>query len=361
MGIWNTLIVQPISWVLLKLYEFFGSYGLAIILFTLIMKVILLPFTMKGKRGMVQQQRLQPKIKALEQQYKTNQKKYQEEVQKLYEKEGVSPMSGCLWTLLPWPIFIALYDAVRRPLTVMMRLLETQVRDIAALPVISEQMAQNGIVLDTAITNNQIPLAQIISQNIDAVRAAFPDLTNLIPIDFRFLGLDLSLTPSFTNINPVVILPILAAILSLASVLISQRTSGLKVEGAAGASSKFMYLLSPVMTIWIGFMWPAAMSLYWVANSVFGAIQDIILGKHYNRVFDKLDIEREKKEAERKRIEKERKAELARRRAEEPSPATSNKKKYKKKKTLPPPGQISGSDSDGADTVPPGAEATGEE
>jgi YidC/Oxa1 family membrane protein insertase len=113
-------IAKPFGVLLMWLYEFFGNYGLAVIVFALLVKLILLPFQMKSKRGMMQTSRLQPRLKELEKKHGANKTKYNEEVAKLYKEEKVSPMSGCIWSLIPFPILIALYQAIRYPLTIMM-------------------------------------------------------------------------------------------------------------------------------------------------------------------------------------------------------------------------------------------------
>ena len=113
-------IAKPFGMLMLWLYERVGNYGVAVILFALIVKLILLPFQMKAKRGSIQQTRLQGRIKEIEKKHGANKQKYNEEVQKLYREEGVNPMSGCIWSLIPFPILIALYQAIRFPITIMM-------------------------------------------------------------------------------------------------------------------------------------------------------------------------------------------------------------------------------------------------
>ena len=102
------------------LYEFTKNYGIAVFLFALVVKVVLLYFSAKSKKSMMRQTRLNPYLKELEARYEGNKQKYQEEVAKLYKEEGINPMGGCLWSLLPYPILLALYRAIRFPITIMM-------------------------------------------------------------------------------------------------------------------------------------------------------------------------------------------------------------------------------------------------
>src|SRR5574344_1455406 len=127
-------ICVPFAWLLRIFYTMTGSYGLALVLFTLAVKIVLLPFQLKSKRSMVRMSRFQPKIQEIQKKYANNQQKANEELQRLYTEEGINPMSGCLWSLLPFPILIALYSIIRQPLSRFM-LLKTEtveaIRDLA--------------------------------------------------------------------------------------------------------------------------------------------------------------------------------------------------------------------------------------
>lgn len=121
MSLWD-IIVWPFARLLEILYNWTDSYGLAIILFALVVNLILLPFMAKSKKGMMKTTRIQPQLKELEKKHRGNQQKYQQEVMKLYKEQGASPTSGCLWSLIPFPILIALYSVIRQPLGSMMGL-----------------------------------------------------------------------------------------------------------------------------------------------------------------------------------------------------------------------------------------------
>ena len=109
-----TAILQVFGTFLLWLYKICGgSYALALIVFTLLTKVILFPLSYKGKKGMMQMNTMQAEMARLQKQYGNNRVKYNEEVQKLYEREGVNPMSGCLPMLLQWPILFCMFYAMR--------------------------------------------------------------------------------------------------------------------------------------------------------------------------------------------------------------------------------------------------------
>ena len=101
-------ICVPFAWILRTFYELTGSYGWALVLFTLVVKLITLPFQMKSKKSMMRMNLFQPKMKEIQTKYANNPQRMNDEMQMLYAQEGVNPMSGCLWSLLPFPILLAL-------------------------------------------------------------------------------------------------------------------------------------------------------------------------------------------------------------------------------------------------------------
>ncbi|MBO6092954.1 MAG: YidC/Oxa1 family membrane protein insertase, partial [Oscillospiraceae bacterium] len=114
------IITWPFAKLMVWLYRLTGSYGWAVILFALIVNLILTPFMGKSKKATMKTTRLQPKIQEIQRRHEGNQQKLNEEMQKLYREEGINPMSGCLWSLIPFPILIALYSVIRQPLSRMM-------------------------------------------------------------------------------------------------------------------------------------------------------------------------------------------------------------------------------------------------
>ena len=127
-----SVFLYPFAWILRMLYLLVQNYGIALILFSLVIKFILLPLNMKSKRSMMKTSRLTPKLKALEQKYGDDKLKYQQEVSKLYKEEKISPMGGCLWSLIPLIIMIGLYYVVRQPMTYLMNLSTDEINSIIA-------------------------------------------------------------------------------------------------------------------------------------------------------------------------------------------------------------------------------------
>ena len=125
------IILAPFAWLLLFFYNLFDNYGLALILFAIVIKLILFPVTLKTKKSMIQTTMLSGKMQQLQKQYGKDRERYNLEVQKLYEREKVNPMGGCLWSLIPMVVLIALYGVIREPLTYFMHLSAQQIQLLA--------------------------------------------------------------------------------------------------------------------------------------------------------------------------------------------------------------------------------------
>ncbi len=336
-------IAKPFGWLLMWLYELTNNYGVAVFLFALVVKVVLLYFSAKSKKSMMRQSRFTPYLKELEARYEGNKQKYQEEVAKLYKEEGINPMGGCLWSLLPFPILLALYRAIRFPITIMMGVSQEAYAQIKELLTSLGFEAAGGA---RAAAYSQIYESQFITGNFDKFAGISDKLKQL---DYGFLGLDLSQQPSFrfwqfTKENGTLwsqwglfLIPVIAALLSYLQSKIS--TAGSPQDPQTASTSKTMLLMMPLMSLWIGFVMPGALGLYWIATSVFQIIQDYILTKIFNKQLDAEDADRNAR-LKAKADEIERKREETKRLREEgmtaANPNTSKRKMQKgeKQKTL---------------------------
>ena len=108
-------LLDAIGWVLAWLYDLVGNFGIAIIILTIVFRIVLLPLGIKQIKSMQAMQALQPKIKEIQKRFKGNKQKIQEQTMKLYQEYGVNPLGGCLPLLLQFPILIAMYSAIRAP------------------------------------------------------------------------------------------------------------------------------------------------------------------------------------------------------------------------------------------------------
>ena len=342
-------VLIPFAWLLRMLYHLFNNYGVALILFSLITKLILMPFTAKSKKSMMKTSRLGPKLKELEAKCGDDKMKYQQEMQALYKKEGVSPMSGCLWSLLPLVLLMALYYVIRQPMTYLMQLSADQITQI------QDYMTSSGLVeLATSGRGSyytEIVLAQAVYDNMDAIKSIVPDIASRA-IDFHFLGVDLSQIPTwrwmfdgpYTLVGfGLFIIPVVSAVSQFASMQISQKLNGSvatndkgekdqDAAAAAAQSMKTMMYVMPLFSLWIGFSMPAAMCIYWIAQAVFNTALDGVLTVHYKKVYDQEDEIKRERAAEEAAIEAEKEARRAERRAMMPEGANPNTSRRKIKK-----------------------------
>lgn len=288
----TNLITAPFAWIMRLLYTLTGSYGMALILFTLVVKLVMLPFQLKSKKSMVRMGRLSGKQRELEKKYANNRQKYQEEVQKLYMEAGVNPMGGCLWSLLPLAIIIPLYSIVREPITSLMRLSTESYNEIKAMAEGLGYVTASG----TSAAYEQINVAQFVTNHWDQFQGKFDGLMN---IDFNFLGLDLTAWPwdmvknfAFTwACIGVIAIPIVSGLLSFLLSKVTTSSNGQKEQ----PGMKGMLIMMPLMSVYIGFILPTALGIYWIANSVFSILQEATLGKYFNNKIQREEDEREAK------------------------------------------------------------------
>ena len=310
-------IATPFGWLMRQFYALTGNFGLAVILFSLAVTIVLLPFMAKSKKGMMRMTRLQPKLMELQKKHEGNQQKLNEEIAKLYRQEKASPMGGCLWSLLPFPILLALYRAVIKPLTIVMGVPDELLAEGGAL---LNRLNELGFTLAEGANSYyaQIYQSEFITANFDQF-AGISD--KLIPMDFNFLGLNLAATPNWhfwafdfsEGVWPVIglfLIPIISTALSYLSMYISQKVNATTATTAqAQSTNRMMLWMMPLMSLWLGFTLPAAMGIYWIMNSLTGIIRDTALTAYYKK---KLDAE----DAVRRAEEREREEELERKRQE---------------------------------------------
>ena len=267
-----TIIATPMGYVMEAIYGFVQNYGLSVILFALLAKIIMLPLSIKQKRSMISMQRINPKLKELQKKYGNNQEKYNQEVMKLYEEEGVSPMGGCGTMLLTFPIMIGLYYVVTQPLTYFMHVPAEAITQMAEMFEIS-----------TANYGYQLLICGKFAEHFTELQAISDAIFN---VDFTFLGLDLTVTPSFKEFSMLWIIPILSALTAWMTSQVNNRIN----KSLSGPSSsedekteqmnKSMTMMMPLMSGYFGFVLPAAVGIYWIANNIFTCAQEVLLTKY---------------------------------------------------------------------------------
>ena len=346
------IIQVPFGYLLDWLYQFSHSYGFALIVFSIVVQLVLLPMTAKSKKSMMKMSRVQPQLQEIQRRYADDPQRQNAAIQALYKEEGVSMGGGCLWSLLPMLIILPLYTVVRQPIVYMLHeSLEVAEQIIAVI----QNAAPEAFSANTFY--HQITAAQLLPQYADLVKEAIPTLseTTLAGINFSFLGINLGLIPPFNvfaatfwcwpNIG-LFLLAMLSAGNQVVTMWISQKMNDSVVtnkdgiqdqetakNSQAAQTNKVMMYTMPLMMLWIGFTVPASLSLYWFVGGVVRTVEDVILTKKYRKLYDAEDAERLKRRMELDKIEAEKERVRAERRAANPNGITENtsKKKMQKK------------------------------
>ena len=332
------IVTWPFAKLMVWLYNLTGNYGLALTFFALAVNLIMTPFMAKSKKSMMRSSRLQPRIQELQRRHEGNPQKLNAEMQKLYQEEGINPMSGCLWSLIPFPILIALYSVVRQPLTRMMFVAKDFVT------VLQDYFVGKGLyeaAAGRASAYQEIELAKLMHANWSSVTTDLADKLdpNLIDLDFNFLGLNLGDQPTINTLwqGPytwaaigLFLIPFISAGLSYLSMKVSSASNPTPGGDAQQqATMNTMNLMMPLMSVWICFVMPAAMGIYWIANSLFGMARDYLLTKKYKSQLDAEDAVKAAERAERDAEMEAKKAEYERLKAEGKTAQNTNTSKKK--------------------------------
>jgi len=259
------------GYVLKFFFDIFMNYGVAIFFFTVFVKLVLLPFSITQQKTQAKNARLSGKLKEIRDKYATDRQKQNEETQKLYSKEGVNPASGCLTSLIQFPILLGLYYAVIRPLSNVLHLGDELVtRAVETLKTIPGFLTHSTYP-ELDVLKYFEPLKGILDLN-----PAQTDVISKYSGGFSFLGLDLFGKPEFTNI--LIVIPILCFITSAGSTLLMQRMNGNMQQPGGG---KLMMIGLSVFSAYIAFTVPAAVGLYWIFSNLIGLAQTFLLNRFY--------------------------------------------------------------------------------
>ncbi|MGM9636687.1 MAG: YidC/Oxa1 family membrane protein insertase [Eubacteriales bacterium] len=283
-----------IDWILSllgKVLGFFnsitGNYLLAIFLFALLFKIILVPFSVKQQKNQVKQARLQPKVAAIRKKYagKTDaetQQKINQETQELYSSEGFSPFAGCLPLLLQFPIILALYYVIRNPLQYICGVSKEAVNVILeAVKALNEGATVNdSLQAMTYLKGDGFAQVQakVVELAGDVDVSSFTSLAEKDLPDFSLFGLnfDLSVTPSYA-FNWYLLIPVLTFVILFLSTKLTRKLSYVPQQETPGCSNWILDLAMPAMSTYFTFMFPALLGVYWMFNNILGVLQQVVL------------------------------------------------------------------------------------
>ena len=312
----------PLGWVMKFIYGFIQNYGLSIIVFTILVKLLMLPMAVKQQKSQAKMAVVQPQMLELQKRYANNQQKLQEELAALYAREGYNPSSGCLTLFIQFPIIMGLYDVIYKPLTHVLALGSetlTKATEIAtSLGLLPEKLYSAEPYIISAVQNDPA-----------AFEALGADIVSKIQnFDMYFLGINLGDTPTMA-FNALLLIPILSFASQMLMTVISFRNNNTGSDNPSMAGMKATMYMMPFLSAWICFSVPAGVGMYWIVSSVLSLLQMVILNKFYNP----------KEMAEKARIESERrreleKAERARRREEAKAGEAEAKRKALSQKEI---------------------------
>ena len=347
----SDIVTVPFGWIMGQLYHLTNNYGVAMILFAVLVQLVLTPMNAKSKKSMMKMSRLTPRIQDIQRRYANDPQKQNELVQKLYQDEGVSMTGGCVWSLIPMLILLPLFTVIRQPITyILMESTEVAQQIVDVIKAADSSLFTGNNYYD------QVTAAQAIPRFAAQLRAAIPGISEatLAGINFNFLGIDLGAIPSFSFWSwsawdwahiCAFLIPCLSAGSQVLQMWISQKTNNSVVTNEKGIqdeetaknsqqnqSTQMMMWMMPLMSLWIGFTVSCGLSLYWFVGGVFRMVTDPIMTNHYRKIYDAEDAVRIQKALEEDRIEAEKERVRAERRAANPEGQTQNTSKKKLQK-----------------------------
>ncbi|NLM50472.1 MAG: YidC/Oxa1 family membrane protein insertase [Clostridiaceae bacterium] len=267
---WDTLIVSPLGWIIRNIYYLVNDYGIALILFTILTRIILFPLGYKSQKGLMRTQQLQPIIAEIQKKYKDDREKLNLELSKIYQKYNINPMGGCLPLLIQLPILFALIKVIYHPLQYIVGVPIEKINELYSLTGI----AQNN---EIYLANNPTAIENLRQLGYQAV-------------NFNFFGINLGEIPKLNQLNELWIFPILAAVVTYLSSWVTQRTSQNQSAEQQAQLNTMTYMM-PLMTLIFAFQMPNGAALYWTISSLLAMAQQYFLSIYFKKHLKPLEID----------------------------------------------------------------------
>jgi len=312
MGFISELIGYPLGFVMWAIYQVFKNYGVSILLFTIVTRLVLFPLSVKQQKSSAAMAAFSPKLEKLKKQYANNPQKLQEEQMKLYAEEDINPMASCL-PMIPQLLFLyGIFDVVYRPLT---HILHITKADVTALKEIAAPLFEGNRYFES---RPEIYILQAVQDN----EALFTSsgisteiLDKIAAFDNKLFGLiDLGSVPNSLfaeGANTVwnaasiglFLIPIISGVIQLImTIYTTSKQKKLNPEASAQMGSmNLMFYVMPIFSIWMAFSFPAGIGYYWICSSLVGFVQSIVLNKIYTPEYVAKLIEKDKKKKKNKK------------------------------------------------------------
>lgn len=325
-------IIMPIAQVLGYIFNLLfealsflhiGNVAIAIILFTIIVKLCMLPLSIKQQKLAKLNSVMSPEIRAINEKYKDKKNdqnammKMQEETKAVYEKYGVSQMGGCVQMLIQMPILLAVYQVFR-----FIPLYITQLKNLFTAFLIdnggimsasgyTDTMKQFGENIDWTNVNTAITeINKFSTENWDALRDAFPAFSDIIANSHAsleqmntFLGINMSQEPGF-GLTLAFLIPVLSGLSQFISVKVAQGNTPVDDDNPMAASMRMTTYIFPLMSAFIAISVPAGLGLYWIATSVIQTIITVFINRYYDKLGAETIVKKNVEKRNKKRAKK---------------------------------------------------------
>ena len=266
---WCYFLAPVFGPVIRFIYNLVNNYGLAIIIFSVIIKLLTFPLSVKQHKSTLAMRKIQPELTKLQKKYANDKEKLQKEQMDLYSKYNINPMAGCLPLAIQMPVLFSLYSVIQSPLTYIAGL------DVSVVEKIGKALGLK----ENVIATSQIKIAEMLnnSENLAKVKDLLPD--GFTGIDFNFLGLNLAETPefSFSGISVLWIIPVLSGLTAFLSMYITNKTNGAAPADDQANQMKGMMYVMPFMSVYFCFILPCGMGIYWIISNIMAILQQLVL------------------------------------------------------------------------------------
>ncbi len=348
MGAIFNILAVPLGWLLHFIYQFIPNYFVSIFLFTLLVRAITFPLSLKSQKSQADRARLAPRLERMQKKYAQDKQKLQQKQMELYEKEGVSLTGGCLPMVVQMVVLFGIISVIYKPLTHLQKIPPAVIN--TAVTTVTNPLDEDGkdILTENKITKadanegsyyRELRMLKVLSANRDEVVAAidamdpaergevsgadYYDQMQTIRKNFDFFGRTMLDNPwsGFGDINILWLIPLFSGLTAVASSLISMRFTKMATSGeqqpGQGCSNVMLLVLMPAFSLFITFTVPGGVGIYWICSNVIAVAQTILLNQIYNPAKIRAQAEKEYEERRRKKAEDKKRLKEARIREEE--------------------------------------------
>lgn len=288
------ILGYPLGLIMRLFYNVLHSYGWSLILFTVLVKLAMVPLSIKQQKSSAKMAAIQPQLQEIQKMYAKNQQKMNEEMQRLYQRENYNPAGGCLPMVITFLVLFGLIDVIYNPMR--------HILGIDKAMIAQAQTIMEGLGVAVSQYSPQSSIISALQANPEAFASLGSDFVSKVQaFDMSFMGINLGSTPTL-GFNVLTLIPILSGLTAFLTSWLTMKNNPTAMEGPGAGTMKAMMFISPMMSLYIAFKVPAGVGMYWILSNVLMLIQSIVLNKFYN---PKEMAEKAKQEAEERR-EKER-------------------------------------------------------